>query len=306
MTETAAGPGTGDTDSAPDLSTSPPDDVTVSSAVKQADVLDDFSEKLAAFNALRKNDKESADKILDLLGSTGPVEQAIIRELALPKPIYLPDRFDEAHRLVMKSLEVLRRNGARAVTLREGKGPLRSVAAMFINFVVKMMVMNYLGRASRQLFELYNRRSTWVPAGAPENIQLRRARMQVQRVLPSYQSEKFSFPKFLVGGAVLSSLLGALQSAAISVRENPLLVIVTTAALLLLLLGGAWCVVRAAAIARKRIRLTADKPFEALYQVMGAAGEPPSDDTFQFALFALIGMALAWILVPIGLFFVFN
>jgi hypothetical protein len=130
--------------------------------------------------------------------------------------------------------------------------------------------------------------------------------MHVQRVLPSYQSEKFSFPKFLVGGALLSSVLGALQSAAISVRENPVLVIVTTAALLLILLGGAWCVVRAAAIARKRIRLTTDKPFEALYEVVGAAGDPPSDDTFQFALFALIGMALAWILVPVGLYFVFN
>lgn len=306
MTETTAGAGTGEPDRSTDVAAAPPADVTMSADAQQAGVLDDFSEKLAAFNALRKNDKESADKILDLLGSTGPVEQAIIRELSLPKPIYLPDRFDEAHRLVMKSLEVLRRNGARAVTLREGKGPLRSLAAMFINFVVKMMVMNYLGRASRRLFDLYNRRSTWVPAGSPENIQLRRARMHVQRVLPNYQSEKFSFPKFLVGGALLSSALGALQSAAISVRENPVLVIVTTTALLLILLGGAWCVVRAAAIARKRIRLTTDKPFEALYEVVGAAGEPPSDDTFQFALFALIGMALAWILVPIGLYFVFN
>lgn len=274
--------------------------------VKQADVLDDLSEKLAAFNALRKNDTEAADRILDLLGSTGPVEQDIVRELSLPKPIYLPERFDEAHRLVMKSLEVLRRNGARAVTLREGKGPLRALAAMVISFVVKMMVMNYLGRASRRLYELYTRRSTWTVAGSPENLMLRRARLHVQRVMPSYKAEKFSVPKFLVGGALASSLIGGLQSAAISVRENPVLVIVTTAMLLLLLLGGAWCVVRAAAIARKRIRLTTDKPFEALHEVVGAAGEPPSDDTFQFALYALVGMAVAWVVVPIGLYFVFN
>ena len=81
--------------------------------------------------------------------------------------------------------------------------------------------------------------------------------------------------------------------------------VVTTLALLVLLLGGAWCVLRGAAIARKRIRLTTERPMQALYQTIGAAGNPPGDNALQFALYSLIAMAVAWVLVPAGLYFVF-
>ena len=46
-----------------------------------AEALDDLSEKLAAFNVLRKSDQAAADEILEQLGGHGKVEEDIVREL---------------------------------------------------------------------------------------------------------------------------------------------------------------------------------------------------------------------------------
>jgi hypothetical protein len=135
---------------------------------------------------------------------------------------------------------------------------------------------------------------------------LQRARLQVTRVAPAYKGKKAGLPSFLLGGAALSSVLSAVQSAADSIRANWILIIITTLAFLLLLLGSAWCALRAAAVARNRIHLTTDKPLKALYETVGACGNPPSDSSFQFALFALLAMAIAWIVIPVGLYFLFQ
>lgn len=271
-----------------------------------ADVLDEFGEKLRAFNALRKSDRAAADAILTQLGGNGPVEQAIVRDLGLPRPIYIASRFDEAHRLVMKSLEVLKRNGSRSVRLEEGIGPLRALAAIVVQFFMRQMVQRYIASAISGLDDLYTRRSTWTTKGSVEADMLQRARLQVARVAPAYKGKKASLPSFLLGGAAISSALSGLQTAADTVRENWILILVTTAAILALLLGSAWCALRAAAVAHNRIRLTTEAPLRALYDVVGAAGTPPADKSFTFALYALVAMAVAWIVVPVGLYFLFN
>ena len=271
----------------------------------QADALDELSEKLAAFNALRKSDTAAADAILDQLGGHGPVEQDIIRDLSLPRPLYVPSRFDDAHRLVMKSIEVLKRNGARPVQLNGRLGPLRGLAELVAHFFTAMIVQRHVNRLVNNLDQLYTRRNAWAVKGSPESLLLARARGQVRSTSPAYKSGGGGLPSFLLGGAVLSSALSALKSAVGTIQKQPILVVVTTLALLVLLLGGAWCVLRGAAIARKRIRLTTERPIQALYQTIGAAGNPPGDNALQFALYSLIAMAVAWVLVPAGLYFVF-
>jgi hypothetical protein len=126
-------------------------------------------------------------------------------------------------------------------------------------------------------------------------------------VLPHYTGQRGGgLPKFLVGGAIISSVLGGLRSAAGTIQENPILVTVTTVLLLGSLLGIAWCVLRAAAVARRRIRLTSDRPFEALYEVIGITPRVPQDHCMRIALVSLILMAIAWIVIPVGIFLVFN
>jgi hypothetical protein len=268
----------------------------------RAEALDELSEKLAAFNALRKSDEAAADQILDSLGGTGKVEQEIVKQLAAPRPLYIPDRFEQAHRLAMKSLEVLKRNGSRAPRLPKRLGPAKPAAQWAVQLFTKLIVQNHITRLVENLRHLYGRREAWTAPGSDESVMLRRARFQVERLAPGYKSKALGLPGFLVGGAVISSLLGGVRALGSAVLESRILVIIATVLLLVFLLGAAWCVLRAAAVARKRIRLTTEPPIRALYQTVGACGLPPKDDALKFALFSLIGMAVAWVVLPIGLF----
>ncbi len=265
-----------------------------------AEALDDLSEKLAAFNVLRKSDQAAADAILDQLGGQGKVEEDIVRELAVPQPLYRADRFEQAHRLAMKSFEVLRRNGWRQPKLPGNLGPLRPAAAWVVQLFTRFIVQSYVSNAVDALRNLYGRREAWTVPGSAESHALRRARFQVERLSQGYKGRALGLPTFLLGGAAISGLLSGLRAAASSVAESVVLVIIATLLLLGLLLGGAWCVLHAAGVARKRIRLTTDRPLHALYQTIGACGSPPSDQALQFALYALVGMALAWIVLPLA------
>ncbi|MEZ5169058.1 MAG: hypothetical protein R2695_22170 [Acidimicrobiales bacterium] len=76
-------------------------------------VLDELEEKLDAFNAFRKSDGAAADAILGELGASDGVDRDIVLQLAGRRPLGHPERFDEAHAMAIRSLEVLDRNGAR-------------------------------------------------------------------------------------------------------------------------------------------------------------------------------------------------
>lgn len=270
-----------------------------------AEAIDEFSEKLNAFSALVQGDDATADKLLDELGAHGKVERDIVTELSSRTPLRAtPERFDAAHRLTMKSLEVLKRNGARTPEVFGHLGPVRFAARWVVQLFTRLIVQNHITRLTNNLRHLYGRREAWAVPGTPEMVVIKRARMQVDRVGADYRGKALGLPTFLLGGAVISSALGALRAAARTITSNRLLVVLTTLLLLLFLIGAAWCVLRAAAVARKRIRLTTDRPMRALYDAVGSCGNPPKDDSFQFALFSLIGMAIAWVVIPVGIFLV--
>ena len=39
----------------------------------------------------------------------------------------------------------------------------------------------------------------------------------------------------------------------------------------------------------------------ALYETIGGCGKPPKDDANKFALLSLIGMAVAWVIIPVAI-----
>ena len=55
-----------------------------------------------------------------------------------------------------------------------------------------------------------------------------------------------------------------------------------------LALGAFWCVLTAAAIARRRTRIALDAPLRALYETIGAAGDPPRDRSRGFVVYAVL------------------
>ncbi|MEY4373786.1 MAG: hypothetical protein RL219_2555 [Actinomycetota bacterium] len=267
-------------------------------------VLDEFGEKLRMFHALRTSDEAAANRVLSELGGRGNTERDIIDQLAAPTPIRQLDRFDEAQRLVVHAIEVLRRNGWRGPRLPRNLGPLNPIAKWLVQLFARLIVQNHITRLVDNLRNLYSRREAWAVPGSEELRQLRRARIHAQRIAPDFKGRALGLPSFLLGGAIISSGLGVLRAGASAVRSNRALVVTVTVALLVLLLAVAWCVLRGAAVARNRIHLTTEQPMRALYEVIGYAGRPPKDDAFKFALIALIGMALAWVVIPVGVILV--
>ena len=65
--------------------------------------------------------------------------------------------------------------------------------------------------------------------------------------------------------------------------------------------GLAWAALYAAGVARRRIRLSTDQPIKALFETIGACGNPPKDDSYNFAVYAIVLLVLAWVLIPAAL-----
>ena len=129
---------------------------------------------------------------------------------------------------------------------------------------------------------------------------LRRARLDARRVQAGLGGKALGLPTFLLGGAFLSAISSGLRSVVDSALNHTWGVI-TLAVVLTLVFGGlSWAALYSAAVARRRIRLSTDQPVRALWETLGAAGRPPRDDSYNFAVYAIVLLVLSWIVVPLG------
>ena len=263
-------------------------------------LLDELDEKFAAFQAFRKSDTAAADGILGSLGAHDDVDRQIVLELSSPAPLGHPDRFPDSHRLAVRALEVLDRNGGKGVKVR-GAGPLSPVAAVFVQQVATFIVRSHQGTVADKMLDLYGRREANAREDDPSRYMLMRARMQMERLKPGFKRNALGVPLFVVGGAVFSTLLSLIQRSIVSALSGTLGRILATVVIGLIMLGVGWVILRGAAVARRRIHLSLDGPIEALWQTIGRCGEPPRDPSRVFALIAVVLVLLPWILIPTGL-----
>lgn len=263
-------------------------------------VLDELDEKLAAFQLLRKSDEAGADSVLSDLGAQDRVDRDIVLELGAKRPLGHPERFPEAHALMVRSLEVLDRNGARGVSMPGRLGPLRPIGNFLVQLVAHFIVRSYQATVIDNIRHLYARREANALVGDPERPMLTRARLQADRLAPGFKRNPLGVPTFLLGGAVLSTVVGLLQDL-LNLTNSTIGRIIGTAVVFTLFGIIAWAILRGAAVARRRIILTTERPLEALYETIGRAGKPPRDQSRVFALIAIILMGVAWFIIPLGL-----
>ncbi len=256
-------------------------------------------DRIDALRVLRADTVEEKGALLEQIAGSGKVEQAIISELSKVRPVWRPDRFEEAHRLAMRSLEVLDRNGARAAKL-PAIGPLKPIASYIVGLMTRWVVKGHQNSLIGSIRKLYERREANSIWGSPEHVLLRRARIDATRVEPSFRGNPLGLPTFLLGGAILSSVITALQSFLRWALDGVLGIVVLTVILTLVFAGLAWSALYAAGVARRRIRLTTDQPMKALWETIGAAGNPPKDASYSFAVYAIVLLVLLWILVPLA------
>ena len=264
-------------------------------------LLDELSERLTTLRVLREDDPEARGRMLEEIGVRGKAEEDIVSQMADRKPLWRPDRFEEAHRMAMRSLEVLDRNGVRQAAVPH-LGPLTPLAKFSVQQVTRFVVKNHQNTVIERIRKLYERREANSAPGTEERRMLRRARIDATRVEPGFKGKAIGIPAFLLGGAAVSALFSAGQSALRSALESKILTLLFGALVVLIFIGAAWSAIYGAAVARRRIRLALDDSIRALYETIGACGQPPKDQTTNFAIYAIVLFLLAWIVIPAVLY----
>lgn len=265
-------------------------------------LLDELSERLETLQLIRANDEQRADAILEQFGAKGKVESEMLDQLSARAPLQYPQRFEEAHRTAMRALEIFDRNAARPPSNLK-VGPLQPVASYVVQLLIRLIVRDYQKTVVAQIRQLYARRWANSPKGSPEFGMLRLARLQMDRLAPDFQRSSLGVPTFLLGGAALSGVASVIQQVLVEAAHNALLLLIVAAVFAALALGGFWCILKAAAIARRRTRIALDQPLGALWETIGAAGHPPKDQSRRFAVYAVILLVVAWIVVPVAITF---
>ena len=130
-------------------------------------LLDELSDRLETLQLIRTDDDQRADAILEQFGAKGKVESEMLDQLSARAPLQYPDRFEEAHRTVMRALEVFDRNAARPPS-NLGAGPLEPVAAYVVQILIRVIVRDYQKAVVAQVRQLYARRWANSQEGSPE------------------------------------------------------------------------------------------------------------------------------------------
>ncbi len=262
-------------------------------------------DRIDALRVLRASSNEEKSALLEEIGGSGQVEQDIVDQLSKVKPLWRPDEFPEAHRLAMRSLEVLDRNGSRNAKL-PAMGPLKPVAQYIVQQLTRWIVKGYVNGLVTNLRKLYERREANSIWGSPAQIQLRRARINAVQVEHGFKGNPVGIPTFLLGGAILSTILSTIVNLVRAALDSTLGIAIAGGAVVVVLGALSWAAIYAAAVARRRIRLTTDQPIQALYDTIGAAGDPPRDQSYNFAVIAIVLLVLAVVVVPPLAYLVYN
>ena len=94
-------------------------------------LLDELADRLETLQLVRADTEQRADAILEQFGARGKVESEMLDQMGMRAPLAHPERFEEAHRAVMRALEVFDRNAARTPSGLHA-GPLSRVAALVL------------------------------------------------------------------------------------------------------------------------------------------------------------------------------
>jgi len=262
-------------------------------------ILDDLSEQLDRTRRLLTSSPDAAaEAALSRFAGEAEVEARIAADLASIGTLAAPERFDEAHRLAMRALEVLDREGFRDPPVSSRYGPLRPLARIGAEFVARYIVKGYASDSVDSLRRLYARREAQSPVGTPERQVLARARVETDRLAAGFTGGGIGAPALVVGGAAVPVLASASQYfGAVDFLSRPVLL---SGFLVMFVLFGLLSSILFAgsAVAHRRCRLIMRQPLAALWEVIGHAGEPPTDNSRLFAALAILLSAVVWVVLP--------
>jgi hypothetical protein len=268
-------------------------------------LLDDLAAQLDRFRLLPGGSEARAERVLAGMTPASAREREAMKELASRQILAHPERFEAAHHLVVKALEVFDRHGWRAPGLPRRLGPLRPLAQIGVEQVTHIIVRSYARTVANTMRRLYARREAQCDFDQPERKPLARARIAMTRLAPDFGGGGGGLPRFLVGGAVISGLISAARQArALSSGGVPVWFGLGFGAVLIFA-AVAWIIVHGASVAHRRSQLMLHEPLDALWETIGACGDPPRDDSMTFAAVGIALTAVAWFVTPLAVAAVF-
>jgi hypothetical protein len=262
----------------------------------EPELLEEIDNPIERLKLLSEDESEIA-KYLDAIEVTSPREREMLREIARTRPLARPDLFPQAHRNMVEALESLARHGYHGTGAGKRAGPLRAVVRWAVQAVARYLVVTHIKNVSKQLRNLYGLREIQAVPLTEERRELRRARLDADRMVEALETKELVLPTFLIGGAALPVVasLGRITG----LFERTLWATVIGVAGMLIALAASWVILRGAALASRRIRLATKAPLQTLWSAVGWCGRPPKDSTRTFVIVS-VGLTLGcWIIIPI-------
>jgi hypothetical protein len=263
-------------------------------------ILDQFD----ALRVLRAGGETQGD-VLEELAELGVPEHDIAEQLLAAWPLAQPERFEEAHRSMMRGLEVLERNGGRKAAVTR-VGPLNPLASVIVASVAGGIADQYRSSLLQRLRRIYATREASSIPGSSEHHMLRRARFQATWVSDAFGGAHVPATALLVGGGALSAAFAVIRGTLGPLFQSKLATILLLLVLAAIVFCLAWAFLYAGGVARRRIRLSTDLSVRTLWTAMGACGAPPKDHSYILALLAIVLLLAAWIVVPVIVWLIFS
>jgi len=255
---------------------------------------------------LLAGDDEAIASFLDQIDVTGPRDREMLGELARTQTLADPDRFPSAHRRVVGALETLARHGYHGSSAATMVGPARTVVRWLIQLVARYVVVSYLRQAALDMRNLYWLREIETEPASLRRADIRRARYDAEALVGIFKRREIGLPSFVIGGLLIPVFATGWRLAQGVAFRNWWVAVLTGLITVLVVVGGSWVILRGAAMASRRIRLSTRAPLEDLWQTVGYCGRPPRDQSRKFAVIAISLTVGAWVVLPAAVAIAFT
>jgi hypothetical protein len=244
------------------------------------------------------SDDEAIAAFLDEIDVRGPRDREMLRELARTSALDRPDRFEHDHRRVVVALESLRRHGHHGASAGAQLGFLGTPVRYLIELVARYVVVAHCKSVAMHLRNLYWMRELESEPGSRERALLAPARSDAQALVEITRGREIGVPTFVIGAILIPAGLSIWRLATGAVREWWIAVLAGTVSVAIGL-AISWFVLRGAALASRRIRLSVKQPLADLWATIGSCGTPPRDQSRRFAVIAISLTLGVWIVLPL-------
>jgi hypothetical protein len=223
----------------------------------------------------------------------------MLAELARGAVLARPERLDADHRRLLAALESLRRHGHHGSQAAKRFAPARFLVRFLVELVARYVVVSYVKKVAVDLRNVYWLREMEAPSGSAELKVLRPARMDAQALVEITKSREIGVPTFVIGGLLIPATLSVWRLASGFSYEHWWVAIVVGAVGVLVGLGISWILLRGAALASRRIRLSVSEPLREVWLSLGWCGTPPKDQSRRFTVLAVTLTLGVWIVLPL-------